>query len=120
MAIIHVDLKEINTLSRRFKGYRVDLAGISSIAAAKENGITTILTDDLELRKAIESSGFQPVGTIGIIIKAYKKKVVADKKSLLQIIDALFEQSSLYVSPAFRKFTFDMVKKLREISRESS
>lgn len=110
--VVNTNAEEINRLFERFKDYRIDSTDLSTIVAAQEKQITTILTDDLELRKAIEAYGLRPVGTIGVIVKAYKRGIIDNKKELEQLIDMLFNQSSLYISPVFKDFVFDMIKKL--------
>lgn len=109
--VIDTNEKEIDRFFEHLKDYRVDCSDLSTIVVAKEKRITTIITDDLELRKAIESYGLRPVGTIGVIMKAYKKGVIGNKKLLEQVIDMLFDQSSLYISPVFKGLVLDMIKK---------
>jgi len=110
---VNADANEINKVFKRTRDYKVNHADISTIAVANEKKIPLVLTDDLQLRKAIESYGLKPVGTIGVIIKAYRENIIGSKELLLKTINKLFEQSSLFISPAFKSFTLEMVKRLK-------
>ena len=68
------------------------------------------VTDDLALRKAIEASGSMVTGTVGILFRAYKLKII-NAKQLRGAIDTLFDDSSLYLSSAFKTRIISMIEK---------
>ena len=80
------------------------------MVAAEIKKISTILTDDLELRKAVETCGLKPVGTVGVIINAYKTGLIGDAKTLDKVLNSLFDHSSLYISGIFKEFILEKVK----------
>jgi predicted nucleic acid-binding protein len=91
--------------------FRLHLADLAVVAILykKENSIA--LTDDMELRKTIESTGRSVVGTVGILFRAYKRGTV-DENELRNPVDLLFNDSSLYLSSAFKKRVLAMIKPL--------
>ncbi|MDD2367478.1 MAG: hypothetical protein PHN84_15105 [Desulfuromonadaceae bacterium] len=59
------------------------------------------VTDDLALRKAIESSERTVVGTIGLLFRARSLRLI-DKVQLSQLINHVFDDSTLYLNSAFK------------------
>lgn len=92
-----------------FPGFRLHLADFAVISILCKNENATAITDDLELRKAIESSGRAAVGTVGILFRAYKQGGLA-KDQLRNFIGLLFNDSSLYLSSAFRNRVLAMIE----------
>lgn len=63
----------------------------------------TILTDDLNLRRLLENEGATVVGSVGILVRAYK--VGRLKRNQLEgAVDVLFTTSTLHMSRAFRVY----------------
>lgn len=71
--------------------------------AQESDFATTVLTDDLALRHQLESVQGIAVGTIGILIRAYKQTVLT-RRQLDSSIDALFTVSTLHASRAFKAY----------------
>ena len=69
------------------------------------------LTDDLALRKLLEREGAPVVGTIGLLIRAYREGKL-DRNALDQCIDDLFDRSTLHLSQGFRTYVRQLVKEL--------
>ena len=69
-----------------------------------------LLTDDLELREFSRSKGIAPVGSIGILLRAFKEDK-CDLRKLLDMLDRLYSESSLYI-------TFDLVEKVKTAAIE--
>lgn len=61
------------------------------------------LTDDLTLRKLLESHGAQVAGTVGILVRAYTTGGIS-RMELEATIESLFNDSSLHLSRAFRVY----------------
>jgi len=70
-----------------------------------------ILTDDLALRKVLENEGFLVVGSVGILFRAYTEGRL-NKAELIQAINELFTESSLYLSEGLKR---RVMKRLRTI-----
>ncbi len=69
------------------------------------------LTDDLALRRAIESLGRVVVGSVGILIRGYRDQSLS-KDELRQCVDLLFNDNSLYLSRAFRVRVLKLIEEL--------
>lgn len=69
------------------------------------------LTDDLSLRKLLESHGAQVAGTVGVLVRAYTAGRIA-RTELEAAIDSLFNDSSLHLSRAFRVYLRKLISDL--------
>ncbi len=67
-----------------------------------------VLTDDLQLRKALETQGHKVVGSVGVVVRAFTFGII-DKAELQTIIDELLDGSSLYTSRSFRRHVYDIL-----------
>jgi len=56
-----------------------------------------LLTDDLELRETSKREGITPVGTIGILLRAFRERLCG-KEQLFEILDRICRDSSLYIT----------------------
>jgi predicted nucleic acid-binding protein len=62
-----------------------------------------VLTDDLALRRRLESQGATVVGSVGALVRAYTAGHLK-RNELESAADALFTTSTLYMSRAFRAY----------------
>jgi predicted nucleic acid-binding protein len=62
-----------------------------------------ILTDDLALRRRLESHAATVVGSVGVLVRAYTSGRLS-RNSLESAIDALFTASTLHMNRAFRAY----------------
>jgi len=62
-----------------------------------EKGISTLLTDDLAVRDAARRLNLVPVGSLGIVVIAYKRKDISLPDAERYIAD-LYDVSSLFVT----------------------
>jgi predicted nucleic acid-binding protein len=76
------------------------------LAHAVTIGADLILTDDLELRGATKNEHIRPVGTIGIIARAYRIGIL-DKGQTYELLDRILKMSSLNITEDI----IEMVKK---------
>jgi predicted nucleic acid-binding protein len=70
-----------------------------------------ILTDDLTLRRRLESQQATVIGTVGVLVRAYTKGRLK-RNELENAIDALFTTSSLHLSIAFRSYIRQLITNL--------
>ncbi len=64
---------------------------------------TPVLTDDLALRRRLESQGATVVGSVGVLVRAYTTGYIK-RDELEGAIDALLTTSTLHMSRAFRAY----------------
>lgn len=77
--------------------FEISLADGAVIAAAREKGINIVLTDDLEVRDVVRSYGIRPVGSIGILLRAYRENLITFIE-LDRALDGILQRSSLYIT----------------------
>lgn len=70
-----------------------------------------VLTDDLALRRLLESRGAMVAGSIGILIRAYAVGKLS-REELRTSSEALLEDSSLHLSRAFRVYVRKILEDL--------
>jgi len=100
--------ERVTELLQELAAFKLHRADASVIALADDLRIKPILTDDMELRKALESRGHEAVGSIGVAIRAYKVGKLT-RGALEDVIDDLFSRSSLHLSKGFRQFVRGML-----------
>lgn len=61
--------------------------------------VATLLTDDLAVRNKAKYLGITPVGSLGIVVRAYHLEYIS-RESAVSSIQALQDISSLFVTPA--------------------
>jgi len=62
-----------------------------------------VLTDDLALRQYLESHHGVVVGSVGVLVRAYRVGLF-QRNELDEAIDSLFDYSTLHLSHAFRAY----------------
>jgi predicted nucleic acid-binding protein len=70
-----------------------------------------VLTDDLALRQHLEAHGTLVVGSIGVLVRAYSMHRL-QRHELEIAMDALFDQSTLHLSKAFRMYVRQLLSSL--------
>lgn len=105
--------REIETILTTMSSFDLHYADASVVVVAKEENPSAVLTDDLDLRKALESLRFTVVGSIGVLIRAFKQGRFG-KNDLEAILNDLFTDSTLYLSKAFKAQVKEMIADLPE------
>lgn len=101
ISVQRVSSQEISYQAKHLSMFTVHRTDLSVAALAARTDCDVVLTDDLLLRRGLESQGHQVVGSVGVLIRAFRMKQLA-KSELLCSIDQLLDGSSLYTSKAFR------------------
>ncbi len=68
-----------------------------------------VLTDDLALRRLLESHGCTVVGSVGVLIRTHVSGLFR-REELERSIEDLFEVSTLHWSPAFRAYVRQLLE----------
>lgn len=86
---------------------------VAVVALAQRLRPDLTLTDDLTLRRALEKCELQVMGSVGLVVHAYKIGLLTDP-TLDDAIELLFSQSSLYLSPQFKSYVRKMIQRSRQ------
>ena len=69
-----------------------------------------LMTDDMAVRDAAKRLDFTAVGSLGIVVAAYKQKYTSLKDAKVNIID-LYELSSLFVTRDIAELAIEQLRK---------
>jgi predicted nucleic acid-binding protein len=85
-------------------GPMIQPADAEVFVLAREHGFQKqVLTDDLPLRRRLEAHGAMVIGSIGVLVRAHRVGLL-EYADLESAIDALFDESTLHLSRAFRSY----------------
>ena len=99
ISIEQVPAQSLFSAKETYSGFRLHLADLAVVAILCKKENTIVVTDDMELRKTVESAGRAVIGTVGVLFRAYKQGTIGENK-LRNLVDLLFNDSSLYLSSA--------------------
>ena len=101
LVVKKVTAQEITEQAKTLSAFTVHRPDLSVAALAARVRPDLVLTDDLRLRKGLEAQGHQVVGSIGVLVRAFRTGRMS-KPELLSRVDQLLDGSTLYTSKAFR------------------
>ena len=77
--------------------YNLDLGEAEAITLALQEKIDYFITDDLEARKIAKKYFIEVHGTIGVVLRALKEKLI-DKKTAIEKVNEPKTKSSLFIT----------------------
>jgi len=77
--------------------YGVGPGESAAIALARQAGIRLLFIDDLEAREVAKEVGLGPHGSLALVTRAYRERVL-NRSQALDCIERLHAQSSLYLT----------------------
>lgn len=91
---------ELDKQRNAMLNFKVHTADLSVAALADRLSPDVVLTDDLELRKGLEAQDHTVVGSVGILVRAFKAGRL-ERSELINCFNKLFDGSTLYLSKGF-------------------
>ncbi|AIE85108.1 DUF3368 domain-containing protein [Fimbriimonas ginsengisoli] len=85
-------------------------AEAQAISLALSSRIEHLLTDDAAAREAAKSVGVTPVGSLGVVLRAFEKGLIARNRAG-ELLDA-FQSSSLYLKPEVLRRAHELLSQL--------
>lgn len=111
--IIKILLLENKNLAKIIcERYCLDLGEATSIALAKQEKINLFFTDDLEARETAKLFGLEAHGTLGIIMRALREKILT-KETAIKSIEDISDNSSLFLTSDLVEWTVKEVKRFK-------
>lgn len=107
-------LFELKKLKQKYKTesefiylkYKLGEGESESISLCKQEQITIFLTDDLEARIISKKFSLKPVGSIGIILRAYRRNIIPYEEAISKL-KLLLKESSLFITPDIVNIAID-------------
>ena len=93
--IISIKKAETEKINDIIKKHHIHKGEASIIALAKELKIEHCLTNEIKVRKIIKAEGLKVIGTLGIILKAFKINDI-DNRQTLNLLDTIHNNSEEY------------------------
>jgi len=104
---------EIKRENRRWRSLGLSDPDLSVLVLMRRFPKAMVLTDDLELRRAVMVAGRQVTGSVGIIVRGYRQRHLSYEE-MITAMDRLFNDSSLYLSRSFKKRVLELIRDLEE------
>jgi len=90
--------------------FEISPAEAEAIALCKQAGIKIFLTDDLGARIVSKKFGRTPVGSIGILLRAFREKILSQSQAI-KFLEELEYKSSLFITPDLIKEAIQQAEK---------
>lgn len=90
--------------------YSLDIGESSIIWLSKSLKIPLFLTDDLNVREVAQHLDIKPVGTIGVIMRCFREKIINQEKAI-EILKDIHKKSSLFITSKLINYAINEIKK---------
>ncbi|GAB61821.1 MAG: hypothetical protein DWB56_07940 [Candidatus Jettenia sp.] len=101
---------QISEFTHKEKLEKLHSGEIECLYLCRQINLPILLTDDLAVREAAKSLQITPIGSLGIVIKAYKNGKISLAKAERYISD-LYDISSLFVTRAIVELVIEQLHK---------
>lgn len=108
ITIAKINNDQVAMLSQR---YLLELGESSAIWLCKSLNIPLLLTDDLNAREVAQALEIKPVGTLGIIMRGYREKIISQKEAI-ELLNKLHKESSLFITSELINYAIKEVKRV--------
>lgn len=108
LVVESVTQQELDAQRVALSNFKVHQADLSVAVLAARLTPEVVLTDDLELRRGLEARGYLVVGSVGVLIRAFKAGHLT-KAELQAYLDQLFDGSTLYLSKGLRTYIYKLL-----------
>lgn len=109
----HLYRKEMLRAVSIAKKFSLHLAESEALAIAVQNKIKIFFTDDLDARIAAQQLKLIPIGTLGIILRAYREKLVT-KEVAKKYIENLQEESTLFLTAKLVQIALSAIEEFEQ------
>ena len=97
----------LKTLAENFA---LDLGEIEALALAEQHQLTMFLTDDTAARLVAESLGFRVHGTIGLIVRAIRRRL-RTQSQVVGMLSSIRETTTLHLSSKLLSEVLENIEK---------
>ena len=105
--------KAINKFKKLIPDIKLEEGEMQALWLCLNAGVSLFLTDDLDARTIALKLGLEVHGSIGIIVRAYKRKMI-DLKRAEQAINDLYFKSKLFVTQGITTNAINTLRKMRK------
>jgi len=92
--------------------YFLDLGESEAIALCLQERINYFLTDDLDARNVAKVYNINAHGTAGIILRAFREKVI-NKETAIKKVNELYTESSLFITKEIVRYIINSINKFK-------
>lgn len=119
--IIHSKKIKVINLKAKFKDiaeilvnkFSLDLGEAQATALALQEKVDCFITDDLEARTVANTYNIEVHGTVGIILRAFREKLI-NKKMAIKKVNELYTNSSLFITKDIINYITQSINKFKK------
>lgn len=120
----NLEKKELSPKSKDFAEYltnrfELHLGESTGIALCKQEYIKLLFTDDLDARQVAHMLGFGSHGTVAIILRAFREKLITTKEAK-ESIGKLYTHSTLFFSNDLKDWTIREIEKFTRMIKKGA
>ena len=101
--------EDIKNIREKIKNFRLDRGELEALSLCNKLKKSVFLTDDLDAREAGKNLGLDVHGSVGIVVRAYRKKLIGLMEAESALI-ALYEVSKLFITKAIIEEAIEKLK----------